>query len=103
MLFILPNGRWRLRETAAVDGVPVAGRFGPDGRVAEYKANPWYQESGIHRIWGILVPAHWTRAVTRVTGAGSQVHHRVDVLPTAFAAAVMHQDQRGTLEGPANV
>src|SRR5579864_4897013 len=31
-----------------------------------------------------------------------EVHHRGDVLPSAFAAVVMHQDQRSALEDPAN-
>src|SRR6202011_3003323 len=35
-------------------------------------------------------------------GVVREVHHRVDVLPPAFAAAVMHQDHRGALEVPAN-
>src|SRR5258707_2339662 len=35
-------------------------------------------------------------------GVVREVHHRVDVLPPAFAAAVMHQDQRSALEVPAN-
>src|SRR5580658_10015546 len=34
-------------------------------------------------------------------GVVREVHHRVDVLPPAFAAAVMDQDQRGALEVPA--
>jgi hypothetical protein len=32
-------------ELVAADGVLVAGRFGPDGRVAEYKADAWYIEN----------------------------------------------------------
>src|SRR5690348_715537 len=35
-------------------------------------------------------------------GIVREVHHRVDVLPPAGAAAVMHQDQRGALEVPAH-
>src|SRR5712692_11673926 len=35
-------------------------------------------------------------------GVMREVHHRGDVLPPAFAAAVMHQDQRSALEDPAN-
>src|ERR1022692_2573821 len=35
-------------------------------------------------------------------GVVREVHHRVDVLPPALAAAVMHQDQRSALEVPAN-
>src|ERR1700733_7447254 len=35
-------------------------------------------------------------------GVVREVHHRGDVLKPAFAAAVMHQDQRSALEGPAN-
>src|SRR5580700_1005202 len=35
-------------------------------------------------------------------GVVGEVHHRGDVLPPAFAAAVMHQDQRSALEGSAN-
>src|SRR5882672_551947 len=35
-------------------------------------------------------------------GVVREVHHRVDVLPPAFAAAVMHQDDRSALKGPAN-
>lgn len=32
-------------ELVALDGVLMVGRFGPDGRVAEYKANRWYIEN----------------------------------------------------------
>src|SRR6266851_3493446 len=35
-------------------------------------------------------------------GVVREVHHRGDVLPPACAAAVMHQDQRGALEVPAD-
>src|ERR1039457_1910285 len=35
-------------------------------------------------------------------GVVREVHHRVDVLPPAGAAAVMHQDHRSALEVPAN-
>src|ERR1039457_405813 len=35
-------------------------------------------------------------------GVVREVHHRGDVLPPAFAAAVMHQDHRSALEVPAN-
>src|SRR5246127_5069675 len=35
-------------------------------------------------------------------GVVREVHHRGDVLPPAVAAAMMRQDQRGALEGPAN-
>src|SRR5260221_12536891 len=35
-------------------------------------------------------------------GVVREVHHRGDVLPPAFAAAVMHQDHRSALKGPAN-
>src|SRR5207249_10851364 len=35
-------------------------------------------------------------------GVVREVHHRVDVLPSAGAAAVMHQDQRSALEVPAH-
>src|SRR2546423_7153731 len=35
-------------------------------------------------------------------GVVREVHDRVDVLPPAFAAAVMHQDHRSALEVPAN-
>src|SRR6266436_2878334 len=35
-------------------------------------------------------------------GVVREVHRRGDVLPTAFAAAVMHQDQRSAIERPAN-
>src|SRR5258707_8498650 len=35
-------------------------------------------------------------------GVVQEVHHRGDVLPSAFAAAVMHHDHRSALEWPAN-
>src|SRR5260221_3422088 len=35
-------------------------------------------------------------------GVVREVHHRGDVLPPAFAAALMHQDYRSALEDPAN-
>src|SRR2546429_3105389 len=35
-------------------------------------------------------------------GVVREVHHRGDVLPPAFAATVMQQDQRSALEDPAN-
>src|SRR5215204_1797025 len=35
-------------------------------------------------------------------GVVGEVHRRGDVLPPAFAAAVMQQDHRGALEGPAD-
>src|SRR6266496_1059346 len=35
-------------------------------------------------------------------GVVREVHHRGEVLPPAFAAAVMHQDNRSALEDPAN-
>src|SRR6266704_4318908 len=35
-------------------------------------------------------------------GVVREVHHRGDVFSPAFAAAVMHQDYRSALEGPAN-
>src|SRR5437667_8404948 len=34
-------------------------------------------------------------------GVVREVHRRGDVLPPAFAAAVMHEDQRGAVEDPA--
>jgi roadblock/LC7 domain-containing protein len=36
-----------LDDLVAVDGVVMAGRFGPDGRVAEYKANPWFVKNPV--------------------------------------------------------
>src|SRR6185437_11811366 len=36
-------------------------------------------------------------------GVVREVHHRGDVLPPAFAAAVMDQDQRRALEDPAHL
>src|SRR6476660_3252231 len=35
-------------------------------------------------------------------GVVREVHHRVDVVPSACTAAVMHQDHRGALEVPAH-
>src|SRR6266511_5387964 len=36
-------------------------------------------------------------------GVVREVHHRVDVLPPALPAALMHQDQRSAFESPANL
>ena len=41
-------------ELVEVDGVLMAGRFGPDGRVAEYKANPWFVRNPV-----VAEMTHW--------------------------------------------
>src|SRR5579859_5092192 len=53
------------------------------------------------RVGGCSAPGSEDVDHVRV-GVVREVHHGVDVLPAAVAAAVMHQDQRGALEGPAN-
>ena len=52
-------------ELVAVDGVVMAGRFGPDGRVAEYKANPWFVKNPVTSEM-----AHWfCTAITTMFGS----------------------------------
>lgn len=43
----------------------MAGRFGPDGRVAEYKADTWYVENP-----AAMEMAHWScAAITTMSGS----------------------------------
>jgi roadblock/LC7 domain-containing protein len=52
-------------ELVAADGVLMAGRFGSDGRIAEYKVDPWYVANPMAADM-----AHWfCAAVTTMFGS----------------------------------
>ncbi len=52
-------------ELVAADGVLMAGRLGPDGRIAEYKADPWYIENS-----AATEMTHWfCTAITMMFGS----------------------------------
>jgi roadblock/LC7 domain-containing protein len=52
-------------ELVAVDGVLMAGRFGPNGRVAESKASPWFVENPV-----TAEMTHWfCTAITMMFGS----------------------------------
>ena len=60
-------------ELVAVDGVVMAGRFGPDGRVAEYKANPWFVKNPVTSEM-----AHWF--CTAITTMFGSMAYAIDVV-----------------------
>jgi roadblock/LC7 domain-containing protein len=60
-------------ELVAVDGVLMAGRFGPDGRVAEYKANPWFVRNPV-----TAEMAHWF--CTSITMMFGSMAYAIDVV-----------------------
>jgi roadblock/LC7 domain-containing protein len=52
-------------ELVALDGVLMAGRFGPDGRIAEHKASRWYAENPVS-----MAMSQWfCTAITSVLGS----------------------------------
>jgi roadblock/LC7 domain-containing protein len=60
-------------ELVAIDGVLLAGRFGTDGRVAEYKANPWFVKNPV-----TAEMAHWFCAA--ITTMLSSMAYAIDVV-----------------------
>jgi roadblock/LC7 domain-containing protein len=60
-------------ELVALDGVLMAGRFGPDGRIAEYKATRWYVANP-----AAMEMAHWF--CTTITMMFGSLAYAVDSL-----------------------
>jgi roadblock/LC7 domain-containing protein len=65
-------------ELVALDGVLMAGRFGPDGSIAEYKAGPWYVANP-----AAMEMAHWF-CITITTLFGSLAYAVDSLTRTGF-------------------